>query len=160
MIRRPPRSTLFPYTTLFRSAKNNFLVLGYANVNTGLDDSDEFNFAKKSVKILHDILLISDFIEQFVIAYEEIDGKQRYYSPKLAIYYWSREILEAIQTMLERHLNRFTEDDESRNAFYYIIRWFTPTDSGIADPHQHKKVYDLRVFVETTIGLPTIINYT
>src|ERR1035441_10906222 len=24
MIRRPPRSTLFPYTTLFRSAKGNF----------------------------------------------------------------------------------------------------------------------------------------
>src|SRR5258708_36885275 len=25
MIRRPPRSTLFPYTTLFRSGKRNFL---------------------------------------------------------------------------------------------------------------------------------------
>src|SRR2546430_3351262 len=24
MIRRPPRSTLFPYTTLFRSGENNF----------------------------------------------------------------------------------------------------------------------------------------
>src|SRR2546427_5238295 len=29
MIRRPPRSTLFPYTTLFRSGRNNFEVLGY-----------------------------------------------------------------------------------------------------------------------------------
>src|SRR2546427_6136046 len=32
MIRRPPRSTLFPYTTLFRSQKNNsiqFKVQGY-----------------------------------------------------------------------------------------------------------------------------------
>ncbi|KKK54461.1 hypothetical protein LCGC14_3084530, partial [marine sediment metagenome] len=84
----------------------------------------EFNFAKKSVRILHDILIICDFIEQFVIFFEEIDGKQRYYTPRLAIYYWSREILEAIQTMLERHLNSFTDDDESRNAFYYIIRWF------------------------------------
>src|SRR5436190_16601027 len=26
MIRRPPRSTLFPYTTLFRSAVSNFVV--------------------------------------------------------------------------------------------------------------------------------------
>src|SRR3712207_6880927 len=26
MIRRPPRSTLFPYTTLFRSQSHNFLV--------------------------------------------------------------------------------------------------------------------------------------
>src|SRR5574344_2306373 len=27
MIRRPPRSTLFPYTTLFRSSTSHFLVL-------------------------------------------------------------------------------------------------------------------------------------
>src|SRR5436309_16099400 len=28
MIRRPPRSTLFPYTTLFRSRNDQFLVVG------------------------------------------------------------------------------------------------------------------------------------
>src|SRR2546429_5094144 len=28
MIRRPPRSTLFPYTTLFRSAEEKFLGIG------------------------------------------------------------------------------------------------------------------------------------
>ena len=28
MIRRPPRSTLFPYTTLFRSTRKSFLTLG------------------------------------------------------------------------------------------------------------------------------------
>src|SRR2546430_8482469 len=33
MIRRPPRSTLFPYTTLFRSLLNRFVVpLGYRSV--------------------------------------------------------------------------------------------------------------------------------
>src|SRR3712207_9360463 len=32
MIRRPPRSTLFPYTTLFRSGTGNFLLL-----NTGTE---------------------------------------------------------------------------------------------------------------------------
>ncbi|MCE7734899.1 MAG: AAA family ATPase [Candidatus Heimdallarchaeota archaeon] len=141
-------------------ADNAIINLGYSNVNMGLDDNDEFNFAKRSVSILHDILVITDFIEQFVVVHEIVDEKERYYSPRLAIYYWSKEILEAIQTMLERHLNRFTNDDESRTAFYYIIRWFTPTDSGIKDPLQHKKVYDLRIFVETTIGLPALINYT
>src|SRR2546425_6516041 len=30
MIRRPPRSTLFPYTTLFRSNVTESLVLGYS----------------------------------------------------------------------------------------------------------------------------------
>src|SRR3989449_10154841 len=32
MIRRPPRSTLFPYTTLFRSVKTIYTYLGYYNV--------------------------------------------------------------------------------------------------------------------------------
>src|SRR2546421_9677735 len=33
MIRRPPRSTLFPYTTLFRSLRNSFLHSGAAGRN-------------------------------------------------------------------------------------------------------------------------------
>src|SRR2546421_6683160 len=36
MIRRPPRSTLFPYTTLFRSAEDLFVDLG--GVDPGLDE--------------------------------------------------------------------------------------------------------------------------
>src|SRR5258705_9604473 len=39
MIRRPPRSTLFPYTTLFRSRsflKNGVLAAGVATVGAGL----------------------------------------------------------------------------------------------------------------------------
>src|SRR5258708_31755667 len=34
MIRRPPRSTLFPYTTLFRSKKVKWGVLGVASIAT------------------------------------------------------------------------------------------------------------------------------
>src|SRR5256885_9761359 len=36
MIRRPPRSTLFPYTTLFRSAVHAALVVGQALGGIGL----------------------------------------------------------------------------------------------------------------------------
>ena len=43
MIRRPPRSTLFPYTTLFRSEENSFLKANAVRKATGLralaDDS-------------------------------------------------------------------------------------------------------------------------
>src|SRR2546430_7829741 len=55
MIRRPPRSTLFPYTTLFRSA-----IRGYGNVGVNAGYSlDEFRdaldasvpFAIESIKI-------------------------------------------------------------------------------------------------------------
>src|SRR5258708_31822178 len=43
MIRRPPRSTLFPYTTLFRSNNNDFITV--AEGNAGL----RFTPAKTSV---------------------------------------------------------------------------------------------------------------
>src|SRR2546429_4581401 len=46
MIRRPPRSTLFPYTTLFRSIKTNVKVIGEwgAYVRTILDHKTEDMF--------------------------------------------------------------------------------------------------------------------
>src|SRR5256886_8908005 len=36
MIRRPPRSTLFPYTTLFRSARNQNFTLDGGNVSNAV----------------------------------------------------------------------------------------------------------------------------
>src|SRR4051794_41204187 len=39
MIRRPPRSTLFPYTTLFRSLPHHPLALGVAAAAGGLTSS-------------------------------------------------------------------------------------------------------------------------
>src|SRR5256885_12840865 len=37
MIRRPPRSTLFPYTTLFRSIHGKFLAVLFHATGTGID---------------------------------------------------------------------------------------------------------------------------
>src|SRR5205814_4503324 len=38
MLRRPPRSTLFPYTTLFRSRRQNLLRRGYLVLDTPNQD--------------------------------------------------------------------------------------------------------------------------
>src|SRR5438105_11615890 len=53
MIRRPPRSTLFPYTTLFRSQTTNLIELlkQYASKTPSLrekllEDSEEVHFAR------------------------------------------------------------------------------------------------------------------
>src|SRR3712207_8246724 len=40
MIRRPPRSTLFPYTTLFRSTFGNMVVRGESSPRAKLTDND------------------------------------------------------------------------------------------------------------------------
>src|SRR5258708_14097739 len=41
MIRRPPRSTLFPYTTLFRSANTNSDANSDANANANAASADD-----------------------------------------------------------------------------------------------------------------------
>src|SRR3712207_852438 len=52
MIRRPPRSTLFPYTTLFRSAA---LVLGIAAVNAMAAYFSDFWLIRSGEQIVHDL---------------------------------------------------------------------------------------------------------
>src|SRR5258708_26174769 len=47
MIRRPPRSTLFPYTTLFRSAKNS-LIQSHSSLDCPLRPS---NFQQLRIKL-------------------------------------------------------------------------------------------------------------
>src|SRR2546422_11034885 len=42
MIRRPPRSTLFPYTTLFRSHNKSFTADGQVTVIGGRNVGDEY----------------------------------------------------------------------------------------------------------------------
>src|SRR5690554_7639570 len=53
MIRRPPRSTLFPYTTLFRSNAMALNALGYtlADRNQRLDEALEMIEDRKSTRL-------------------------------------------------------------------------------------------------------------
>src|SRR3712207_8378261 len=64
MIRRPPRSTLFPYTTLFRSAlqlmrSDVFFNLGYALLWIGLFAAARRGFLRRVVVVLfHAVTLV------------------------------------------------------------------------------------------------------
>src|SRR2546430_9576771 len=46
MIRRPPRSTLFPYTTLFRSFILVIVILGFVHFDLGLSPNDAAPFVR------------------------------------------------------------------------------------------------------------------
>src|SRR2546426_9044341 len=71
MIRRPPRSTLFPYTTLFRShaavderavlcPENHVLIVAGIDVHTGRDQSGvDVNTDRKSTRLNSSHLVIS-----------------------------------------------------------------------------------------------------
>src|SRR2546426_7935183 len=47
MIRRPPRSTLFPYTTLFRSVRNPDPQLAAAGIDTSVLSTDTNNWGPR-----------------------------------------------------------------------------------------------------------------
>src|SRR5258708_23979581 len=65
MIRRPPRSTLFPYTTLFRSERCMGVQLNFVNQSNDANNSQIVIFQKN---------VASDFEEQ-AVAWRVIDRK-------------------------------------------------------------------------------------
>src|SRR3712207_7186970 len=65
MIRRPPRSTLFPYTTLFRSRPRNVLVAGLALAAIGWAADAQTEFVSDVRKL----------VPQDLRALEDIDRK-------------------------------------------------------------------------------------
>src|SRR5256885_7017724 len=59
MIRRPPRSTLFPYTTLFRSAARVHRLHALPRVELGLEDRVDAWEDRKSTRLNSSHLVIS-----------------------------------------------------------------------------------------------------
>src|SRR3712207_8361790 len=51
MIRRPPRSTLFPYTTLFRSVQGSFILSNYRVARISMRIHDEDDTKKKNFEL-------------------------------------------------------------------------------------------------------------
>src|SRR5205809_7611036 len=86
MIRRPPRSTLFPYTTLFRSIDIMGLQAAYANLHT---DQERDYFMQR----YHDV--ISSF-----------GGKTSYDAD-------NRPLLEVITFLVSRSEERFSRNAET-----------------------------------------------
>src|SRR5256885_9077599 len=76
MIRRPPRSTLFPYTTLFRSAVENF----------HNDGTDVFGFAKlQYVPSDRDVvdLDLNRTRTRFAVPFDSVEGRSEEHTSEL-----------------------------------------------------------------------------
>ena len=140
-----------------------------AIINEGLDPDKEDELAIKLVDNLFPILELCNIVESYVLIretkyFEKKDGsiKEYIYEYKadMGIFYWSRSQIEHLQDMLERNLEKIISRTAIRNKFSSLISWFTPSDSEVTHPYQHKKIFNLRAFIETVIGFPGIINYT
>src|SRR3712207_8669938 len=66
MIRRPPRSTLFPYTTLFRSELLDATAKYFRKVSKNLKEKIEFVTVSAEAKVLGDVNQLRFLLENLI----------------------------------------------------------------------------------------------
>ncbi|MBD3341655.1 MAG: hypothetical protein GF353_21300 [Candidatus Lokiarchaeota archaeon] len=138
--------------------KRTVALYQFALINQNYDDESEAEFAKKVIRRLYYVLELTNIIENYVVVEGFNEGE--FFGPSTSIFYWSKRQLNNFQEMLERTLNDIVNDRKSMIAFDSILSLFTPTDSEVKHPYQHKKLFNVQEFVETIFGFPSIISYT
>ncbi len=126
--------------------------------NKSLQPEDEQEFLKKIIKFLYPVLHICIATESYVKAPSFRDDF--YYTPNMAIFYWGEEQMENFQKLFERHLKTLVDDARYSPLIYELISWFAPAESEVSNPNIHNKIYDLKKFAQTMIGIPTVISNT
>ncbi len=149
----PPRVDSFGQTT---SHARFAYVHSFLSIE--LDHDHELGLLKKFIHILHAVLTIGTILEIHAVSEGFTAGK--FLGPDVGVFYWSEDQLDNFQLMLERHLDHVIADTATRDKYTQIIQWFTPTESEVTHPYQQKKIYDLKAFAQTAIGLPSVVNYT
>ncbi len=129
----------------------------FSRINQGIDSCKEAELAKEFVLRMHSIITVCNIIENYM-AVSGINPNQ-VMMPNTGIFYWAEEQKIHMQEMLERNLNSFI-NTPIWNKFSELIAWFTPSESEVSHPYQHKKLYDIQAFVESVVGFPLKINYT
>ena len=145
-------------TTAGTPRKNTEIIYQFAVINRGHTNDKEIKFTKHIIKRLYTIFELCNVVENYVVT----DGYEAgtYYGPTTSLFYWSKRQLNNFQSMLERNLNGIINDFDVWRNYLAIISYFTPSDSEVAHPYQHKKLFNVQDFAETILGFPSIINYT
>ncbi|MHA1721329.1 MAG: AAA domain-containing protein [Promethearchaeota archaeon] len=145
------------------------VLYAYADINESLEPDKEDELAIRLINSLFPILEICNIVEMYVKTSElrhfrKKNGKYKdyiiEYKADMGIFYWSKSQIEHLQEMLERNIQKLISKKSIWNKFSKLISWFTPSESEVTHPYQHKKIFNLRAFIETIIGFPGIINYT
>ncbi len=124
----------------------------------------EFELCRSLLLSLHACISLCNAIEALVgVLWTWTDGeKEKIYkvTPSMAVFYWSAEQVAHVREMLERQVPRLNGDEHLRRRFRELLEWFGPAESSVTHFDQHRKIFDLRAFAETTWGLPHVINCT
>jgi DNA polymerase III delta prime subunit len=127
-------------------------------LNEGPDPLDEYKMTEKALIRLYHLLKLSNYLELHIATKDP--SYNSIFAPELSIFYWAKEQLQNFSDLLERHYVDLLADPQLRIMLGDLIRWISPSESGVTHPYQPKKLYDLQNFVQTVIGFPGIINYT
>ena len=135
----------------------------YAFVSQGIMQAQEQSLCVELVRQAQALLELSAIYELFMArqipsTYKEDDTYTS--GPSSCVFYWSHDQLEHMQQLLERHLHTLLTDPRVCEDFDGLMRLINPAQSRVQRDYMHRKVYDLRAFVETSMGLPQIVNYT
>lgn len=152
-----PSNTFQPHT---------LIRLHIGDYNTGKDDISERRFVRRFIlDAVHAVELVALY-EEVVVGlgsrknWKTDELETCMVHPTSGIFYWSVEQLEHVRALVERHLIYLMTGSDVYNEFRQLLELVTPSESGIQWHYRNRKIFDLRAFVETTVGLPQIINYT
>tara|TARA_B100000609_G_scaffold199638_1_gene205303 strand:+ start:5724 stop:10418 length:4695 start_codon:yes stop_codon:yes gene_type:complete len=130
----------------------------YSYVSGGIEPEHEYMLLKNMIQQLHRVMRMCSLTELLVTTKHETYDSL--YHENFAGFYWSDEQVDHLRALVERHLPALQQDHALSKTFYELVDWMTPADSGVRHHALHKKMYDLREFVGSSVGLPQIINYT
>ena len=134
------------------------VVYKFSEINNGLSKENEARLVKQMIFQLYTILEVCTIIEDYVFN-EDDDGK-RVFRLNTSLFYWGRNQLRHFEEMIERNLDFIIDDGDTREYYERILLYFRPSDTEVANPYQHKKIFDVQKFAESFVGVPNIINYT
>lgn len=130
----------------------------YSYVSGGMGPEHEFQLLSNLVSRAHALLQLCSTVEECVLTADPVSGYV--HRQRLAGFFWSFEQVVHLRELIERHLPEIRADDQLARWFEALVDWMTPAESDISHHELHRKMYDLRAFVEGTAGLPQIINYS
>ena len=130
----------------------------FAKVNEDDTSESEVSLAIQTIHRFHLLFEICNILEDYIV----IDGFEQgtYYGPDTSVFYWSPSQLENFQNMLQRDLKEILDNPHARAAYESILLYFSPSETEVSHPYQHKKMFDVQGFAESFVGFPDIINYT
>ncbi|MHA1612001.1 MAG: DEAD/DEAH box helicase [Promethearchaeota archaeon] len=142
--------------------KHTTVKYSFSEVNKSL--SGEFQLTLVIIDKIYRILEICSIIENYLVIEKPVKFKKkeyiRRYRTDLALYYWGSEQLDNLKEMMERNISKLLASNVIEKKMLRIIQFFSPSDSEVSHPNQHKKIFNLQKFMETIVGFPAIINYT